>query len=114
MLADAFNGAPKEYIGRFVVAILVVIAISTMFLVYYYLDVTEDAGTSANEISSEDIADCIDIGCPEGTVYVGSSESNVYHKCHSGYAVTILPQNRLCFYNASEAEAAGYRPAAGL
>mgnify|MGYP001611559954 CR=1 FL=1 len=40
---------------------------------------------------------CRDLGCPEGTLYTGSKNSDIYHECHCGFAKRITAENRVCF-----------------
>lgn len=40
---------------------------------------------------------CIDLGCPPGTLYTGSKNSDIYHECHCGFAKRITTENRVCF-----------------
>lgn len=42
--------------------------------------------------------------------YVGSANSDKYHRPDCRYAENILPENRVCFDSRAEAEAAGYVP----
>lgn len=115
---------PKEddshwtYLGRLSVGIIVLSAILGMFLLYYYLDVQKQVNspeipsTTENNTPSAGVVSCEDLGCPTGSQYIGSSQSNVYHECDSGYAMSIMPENRVCFLSAEEAEAQEYRAAA--
>lgn len=52
--------------------------------------------------------DCVDLGCPEGTIYVGSKESNKYHECSCRYAKNIAEKNLNCFTSRKDAERQGY------
>jgi len=103
---------------QIIAPIIVVIVIIALFAGYHLIKIYK-AAQEGPVVPTEEggppvpgLIICEDLGCPEGSQYIGSSESNVYHECSSGYAQTILPQNRMCFYNATEAEQAGYRPAA--
>ncbi len=70
-----------------------------------------ESGYAEEPLLGPDVVSCEDLGCPTGTEFVGSSGSNVYHNCYCLYALAILPDNRICFMNASEAEGKGYRKA---
>ena len=107
---------PEKKLIQIVAPVIIILVILALFGVYHLIKlykIQEPLPSSAPESQPEvGLVSCEDLGCPEGSQYIASSESNVYHECSSGYAQTILPQNRICFYNASEAEQAGYRPAA--
>jgi micrococcal nuclease len=47
---------------------------------------------------------CISLGCPQGTQYVASKNSDKYHKCYCSFAKRISPQNLICFSSKEEAE----------
>jgi len=40
---------------------------------------------------------CIEIGCPEGSIYAGSINSDKYYLCSCGWARIIKPKNLVCF-----------------
>lgn len=116
--------SPRTYLGRLSVGLIVLAVIVGMFTLYYYIglqkeaaessgpDYSSTANTSTPVIPSAGVVSCEDLGCPAGSQFIGSSQSNVYHECDSSYALAILPGNRICFYNSTEAEAQGYREAA--
>lgn len=54
---------------------------------------------------------CMELGCPDGTMVVGSINSDVYHECHCSSARRINLENLLCFGSVEEAIASGYRAA---
>jgi len=51
---------------------------------------------------------CQDLGCPEGTVYVGSINSDKYYICDCHYAKRINPENIICFTSDEEAQSKNY------
>lgn len=51
---------------------------------------------------------CVALGCPEGTNYVGSINSDKYHTCSCRYALQIHVGNVNCFKDKAEAESKGY------
>ena len=57
---------------------------------------------------SEYSSSCIALGCPAGTYYVGSKNSDKYHECDSRWAKLILFENIVCFSSENEAVAQGY------
>ena len=52
--------------------------------------------------------DCESLGCPPGTQFVGSKNSNKYHVCDCRYAKKIKSENLICLSNKGEAESRGY------
>lgn len=69
---------------------------------------TEASATQENEDGD---SNCESLGCSEGTQFVGSVNSDVYHQCHCSYAKRILEENLVCFVNKEEAIGKGYRAA---
>ncbi len=55
-------------------------------------------------------SECIKLGCPEGTMLVGSVNSDKYHECTCRYAKKILKDNLVCFKSEQEAKSQGYIP----
>jgi len=51
---------------------------------------------------------CEELGCPEGTEYVGSLKSDKYHLCTGRYAKKIAAHNLNCFDSKEEAESQSY------
>ena len=84
-----------------------------MFLVYDYLDdwrseqLIDNPGFTPGTVPEGALISCTDLGCPQGTAYTGSSNSNLYHGCNCFYAKTILPGNRVCFNSQEEAISQG-------
>ena len=56
----------------------------------------------------EENPDCTLLGCPKGTIFVGSKNSNKYHGCSSRFARSILLENIVCFSSESDALEQGY------
>jgi hypothetical protein len=52
---------------------------------------------------------CMELGCPFGTNYIGSSSGEVYHDCTTSQARSINEENRVCFSSTSDAVDQGYR-----
>ncbi|MDI6826768.1 MAG: Ada metal-binding domain-containing protein [Candidatus Aenigmarchaeota archaeon] len=61
-------------------------------------------------VQPETISDCEALGCPSGTMFVGSKSSNKYHYCDCVWAKKIKPSNLVCFKSVEEAENMGYVP----
>ena len=60
--------------------------------------------------STGDTDSCVDLGCPEGTQFVGSKNSDKYHYCDCQWAKKINPENLKCFKDVEEAKDNGYVP----
>ena len=102
----------KKKIFQILAPILVIILLLALFGVYHLIKTYKTIEPEQTEQAEIGFVTCEDLGCPKGTQFIASAKSNVYHECNSPYAQAILPENRVCFMNSSEAEAAGYRPAA--
>ena len=46
---------------------------------------------------------CINLGCSQGSIYVGSKNSDKYYVCDCHYADRIKPENVVCFESDEEA-----------
>ncbi len=93
---------------KILVTALTFLLIIFLFLVFFVFDILRE-----NQIISsnnEKIITCENLGCPIGTKYVGSKNSNVFHECDCSYAIAILPENRVCFNSTEEAQEKQYRP----
>ena len=51
---------------------------------------------------------CQNLDCPEGTLYVGSVNSDKYYVCDCRYSKIIKPENMMCFSSDKEAVDQGY------
>ena len=93
-----------------VILIIVIIAFIALFMIAaFYLKSNEDssesgAGTQDSTELTENQEKCIELGCPEGSIYIGSVNSDKYYECTCYYAEQINPQNRICFMTEQEAE----------
>ncbi len=84
----------------------------------YYMNSTNDNKSVQDEEKSEianvkvaiedESLTCVEIGCPEGSFYVGSINSDKYYSCSCHYAKRINPENLKCFVSDSEAIEMGY------
>lgn len=72
------------------------------------LDIQENSTTNPKTNSSTSIYPntdaCISLGCPSGTQYVASKNSDVYHSCSCHNAKRIKPENLVCFSSQEDAE----------
>lgn len=104
-----FKKPAKKQMIQIIAPVIIILVVFSLFIVYYAINGSKEPEQDRVE---QGLITCEDLGCPENTLFIASKESNVYHECISSYAPMILPQNRVCFYTAQEAEDAGYRPAA--
>jgi len=72
-------------------------------------NVNIENSSSIQQTTSNSNDDCADFGCPEGTMFVGSKNSDKYHKCSCSYASKIKKENIVCFSSVQEAENQGYK-----
>jgi len=47
--------------------------------------------------------ECVKLGCDEGSVYIGSKNSDKFYKCDCRWTETISSKNIICFKTAQEA-----------
>lgn len=47
--------------------------------------------------------ECVRLGCEEGSVYIGSKNSDKFYMCDCRWAETISSENIVCFKTAQEA-----------
>lgn len=69
-------------------------------------NITEE--TKKENSINENSARCLELGCPENSIYVGSVNSDKYYECTCHYANRIHPENIICFSSKEEAENTGY------
>ena len=80
---------PKTKILILLIAIIIVIITIVSILIFSSPNKTEE--------NSERKQACIDLGCPEGSLYAGSINSDKFYFCTCGYAKNINPENLVCF-----------------
>jgi hypothetical protein len=61
-------------------------------------------------VQKETNSDCEALGCPSGTMFVGSKTSKKYHNCDCTWTKKISQQNLVCFKSIEEAQNSGYVP----
>lgn len=75
---------------------------------------TPPASETPQEQTSSGDPECVALGCPDGTNYVGSINSDKYHKCSCRWAHEdqggIKKENLNCFKDKSDAESQEYIP----
>ena len=47
--------------------------------------------------------ECVELGCEQGSVYIGSKNSDKFYYCNCRWAETISPENIVCFETKQEA-----------
>ena len=71
---------------------------------------TSTTTTTTSTTTLQETDACTELGCPAGTEFVGSINSDRYHYCWCRSAKRINPENLVCFSNKEEAQAEGYVP----
>jgi hypothetical protein len=104
---------PKDTFGRLLLFVIVVVAMLVMFSIFYYLEDWRADRFPEQEIEPEEILTsgmlaCIEMGCPAGTKFIGSSGGVSYHDCATTQARSIKSDNRVCFSSYQDAIAKGY------
>ncbi len=82
---------------KLVIAIIIVLILIISFAAYLLI-------TNKPENTSV----CESLGCPKGTVYVGSVNSDKYYVCDCQYSKRIKPENIMCFSTDNEALSKNY------
>ncbi|MFH0906222.1 MAG: hypothetical protein V1824_02710 [archaeon] len=91
---------------KVVLILIILITILIIGIGIYILYSINKSTTNPNP--NEQQLDCIEFGCPSGSIYVGSLNSDKYYVCNCSYAQRILPENINCFSSDAEAVAEGY------
>jgi hypothetical protein len=104
---------PLGTFGKLLLFVLTVLAILILFSIFYYLedwrvDHVQQTPDPEDVLTSGMLA-CMELGCPFGTNYIGSSSGEVYHDCTTSQARSINEENRVCFSSTSDAVDQGYR-----
>ena len=83
--------------------IIIVLAIIILFsLIYLFIS------NKTPQINGQN-TECLNLGCPDDTIYAGSKNSDKYYKCSCRYAKTINPENIICFSSDKEAQSQNYK-----
>jgi len=70
---------------------------------------SKNESENKSEKTENENNDCMALGCPSGTQFAGSKNSDIYHSCICSYAQKISKENLVCFKSAEETEDSGYR-----
>ena len=81
-----------------ILIIAIIVAIAVILLIIFYPSPEENL-----EVNQA----CIDLGCPEGSLYAGSINSDKFYLCTCGYSKNIKPENLVCFSDKATALAEG-------
>ena len=79
-----------------IIAIILIIVFAGIGILYYVnnpVEVPTPAGPGS----------CIELGCPAGTIYAGSINSDKYYECDCRWAQNVLPENLVCFESDEQA-----------
>lgn len=94
-----------------ILILLVVLLIGVILIGGYYVffyNSNEENKESLDKTGKGGSENCLERGCPEGSFYIGSKNSNKYYECGCRYASNIKPENIICFSSEDDAEARGY------
>jgi hypothetical protein len=89
---------------------LILIAVVIFFIILFILVAfywQRQSIPVENSELTENSKRCIELGCPENSIYVGSINSDKYYECECHYADSIKLENLICFSSESEAESTG-------
>lgn len=91
-----------------IIAILILVII--VGGIYYILTSTNDNKDTnpENTINTNTNNPCTELGCPYGTRYIGSINSDKFYECDCHYANRIKPENIRCFATRQEALSDNY------
>lgn len=99
------------------IALLLVVAVFIVFfIVANYYNMFNENYVSNNDSSDNSSFDselieqqeaCVELGCEEGNLYIGSVNSDKYYSCLCGWGKSISEENRVCFESDSSALADG-------
>lgn len=95
---------PRTYLLILFAIIILALFITSFYIANNYFN--QNSEDEQEETPSTE--SCINLGCPENSIYVGSKNSDKYYECDCSYAKTILPQNIICFATDGEALARDY------
>ena len=99
--------------GKILLFVMVVVSMLIMFSIFYYLEDWRAENIQQTpepeDVLTSGMLACMELGCPIGTHYIGSSSGEVYHECTTSQARSIKEENRVCFSSTSDAVEQGYR-----
>jgi hypothetical protein len=99
--------------GKLLLFLITAISMILMFTIFFYLEDWRaeniEQPPEPEDIITSGMLACVELGCPFGTKYLGSSMGEVYHDCITSQARSIKADNRVCFSSADDAIDKGYR-----
>jgi len=84
-----------------IITICIVVVIIGLLLLIFLVD--WDFGKTGRRLTESQQA-CYDLGCEEGSEYVGSVNSDKYYECSCHYAKRIKIENIVCYETKEQAE----------
>jgi len=102
----------KESIEKLLTFFFVVFLLLGLFTTYRYLDDWREENVPSQEpedVLTSGMLACIELGCPFGTKYIGSSQGTNYYECTTAMARSLVEENRVCFNSIDDAVALGYK-----
>ena len=99
--------------GKLLLFVMVVISMLIMFTIFFYLEDWRaehfpEENDKPEEVLTSGMLACVEMGCPAGSKFLGSTAGTTYHSCATTQARSIKKENRICFSSASDASGAGY------
>jgi len=90
-----------------IIIIIVILLLGFVIGIYYYAlapadNVVEQDNEQVNQ-EIEKVFACSKLGCPQGSVYAGSSNSDKYYLCDCRWAKNVVPENLVCFASDEQA-----------
>ena len=93
-----------KLIPALILLLVVIVFIALFAYVMYYWENQRNVELPADSGgASEGEQACIELGCPKGSIYAGSVNSDKYYDCDCRYAKNINPENLVCFSSDNEA-----------
>jgi len=83
---------------KILIILIIIVTIAILSYAAFLLTTNKKTNTSV----------CQSLGCPQGSIYAGSVNSDKYYVCDCHYAKTIKKENIICFSSDSEATGKGY------
>lgn len=102
------KGFTKGKLFPAIILVIVFIIFISLFVLVAYKEKYKDIN-NLDKTLDENSAKCLELGCSENTIYVGSINSDKYYKCTCSYANRIYSKNIICFSSKLEAENKGYK-----
>lgn len=89
-----------EKLVKIMIILVVVILVAVLGVVAWFVYLSQEDETQSQD---ETPVSCLEFGCDENAIYVGSINSDKYYECGCHYAEQILPENIICFASDEDA-----------